>query len=195
MEEVITALEGFAYPENNQQRIDCEIAVRELRKQNPKLFLFHMSECLNNKDVKTNARFVAGILFKNTVLNTSKDEVLDKLWFKMSGEERDTMKRSLFKALVCNNKNVMRSAGFAISAVAVLEIPNGQSLDIIDILYENSRHHLDNIKEVSLSTFKYICEDISSKDLQKEQADLIVNTCVKLLKENSANPKNLFNII
>ena len=191
MEEVIALLEGLAYPKSNEQRKSCENKLSELRKQDPKIFLYYMSECLNNEDVKINSRYLSGIIFKNSVLNISKEDECDRLWYNMSDDERDILKTSLLKALACDNKDVMRATGSAISAVAKLEIPYGQWLDIIDILCNNTSHQLDNIREASLLTLGYICEELSSKDLQREQADYVISASLQSLKANPASPKDL----
>ena len=159
------------------------------------MFLYFMSECLKNEGVKPNARHLSGILFKNTVLNKTQSEECDRLWYNMSDDERETLKTSLLGALACDESCVMRAAGSAISAVALLEIPYGQWLDLIDTLCKNINHDLDYIREASLLTLGYICEELSKEHLQKEQADYIISAFLQSLKDNHANPKHIVQTI
>lgn len=154
-----------------------------------------MSECLKDEKYRPNARHLSGILFKNTVLNTTKDNECDRLWNKMADDERDTLKNSLLEALACENKDVMRAAGSAISAVALLEIPQNRWLDVIDKLCNNITHELDYIRQASLLTLGYICEELSRENLKKEQADYVISAFLQSLKVNYKNNEDIIRTI
>jgi len=120
------------------------------------MFLYYTSECLKKIELKVNARHLAGILFKNTVLNTTKDEEIEELWYKLSDDEREALKTSLLEALGSDEYNVIRAAGSCISAICQLEIPHDRWLNVINILCENIGHELPNIRQASLLTLGYI---------------------------------------
>jgi len=98
------------------------------------MFLYHTMECLKDSTLRDNSRHLAGILFKNTILNTTKDEECDQIWEKMTEEQRELLKNGSLEALGDSNLNVIRAAGSCISAICIHEIPNKRWLEVLELL-------------------------------------------------------------
>lgn len=118
--------------------------------------MYYTSEVLKNPAENSAARHLAGILFKNTVLNTTKDIQCVALWAQMQENERDTLKNSLIETLGDQDKAVIRAAGSCIAAIASLDIPAGQWNNLIEYLCGYIQHDLENIRQASLLTLGYI---------------------------------------
>ena len=143
-----------------------------------------MVEVLKDESVHKNARSLAGILFKNTVLNTTKDEEWEEVWNKMTNDKKDVLKQGLLESLASIEKDVIRAAGSSISALCLMEIPHDNWLEIIDILCTNVDHEDTKVRYASLLTLGYIWEELLAKEIQKPQVDLIVSAFLGSFENN-----------
>jgi importin subunit beta-1 len=155
------------------------------------MFLYYISECLKNPDLEVAPRSLAGILFKNTVLNTTKDDECHELWYNMTAEERDTLKNSLLEALGDLDSNIIRSAATAISAVCFLEIPQNRWPEVLEILCTNIQHEMEHIRQASLLTLGYICEELAKGELKKEQSDFVISAFLDSVDKNQDNTETM----
>ena len=142
---------------------------------------------LKDCSLRDEARHLAGILFKNTVLNKTHDEQCNNLWENLQEDQKDALKNGLLEALGSDKMNVMRAAASAISAVCILEIPHGRWLKVIDILCSNSNHEDMNIRHASILTLGYMCEELYANELSKEYVDIIITAFLESLQENYEN--------
>jgi importin subunit beta-1 len=141
-------------------------------------------EVLKSSQAKPAARQLAGIVFKNTILNTTKDEGLYNLWEDMNEEQRDNLKTSSLEALMSEEKDVVRAAASAVTSICIKEIPYGRWLNVIEVLCSNTAHDDFKIKYASLVTLGYICEELRTEELQKEQSDYIISAFFESLEQN-----------
>ena len=63
-EDIGAILTGWAKPKSNEERLSNESKIREFKSQDPLLFIYTMSEQLNNSDLDVSGRHLAGVLFK-----------------------------------------------------------------------------------------------------------------------------------
>ena len=148
------------------------------------MFLYSCSQALNNHSIHEDARQLAGILFKNTVANSTKDEEWEDLWFKMNQEQRDNLKDGLLEALGSNKDNIVRAAASCIAAVCVLEFPKNQWLDLLNTLCNNASHEVVNYRGASIITLGYICEELLPNEIKKEDSDIIISAFIESLDNN-----------
>lgn len=145
-------------------------------------------EILKDENIKVNARYMAGILFKNALLNKTKDDNLVDLWGRLNEDQKETLKLGLLEALGSNEPDIIRAAGLSISTVCVLEIPQQRWLNIFDILCPNCKHEDPNVRQASLLTLGYICEDLMSHELEKKSSDYIISAFLESLENNYESP-------
>jgi len=140
-------------------------------------FLFDSIHCLSQEDLPSAARLMASILFKNAVLNNTKDELLEGLWFTVSERDRNEIKEAILFNLDNEDKDVRRGAGFCVAAIASLEIPQGQWLNIIEVLAQQIQHDSRNIRLASLQTLGFICEELETDEEKIEETtkDIIIS--------------------
>lgn len=141
-------------------------------------------EVLKNNEAKPAARQLAGIVFKNTILNTTRDEGIDDLWDEMNEDQRENLKTSSLEALISDDKDVVRAAASAVTSLCIKEIPHGRWLNVIEVLCSNTTHSDFNIRFASLVTLGYICEELRTEELQKQQADYIISAFFESLAQN-----------
>ena len=79
--------------------------------------MYATMEVLKNEDCKVQCRQLAGIIFKNTLLNNHNGEECADLWKVMSTEQRDMLKENSLIALLNEDKSIIRAAATALSAI------------------------------------------------------------------------------
>ena len=146
--------------------------------------MYYCIQQLNNPDLKNNARQMAGILFKNTVLNSTKDIQWEDIWNKMDEEQHETLKDGLLEALGANDEAIVRSAASGISAIWSLEFPKKKWLNVLDTLCLNATNEELSFRFASLQTLGYIWEELMPNDFEKKYSDIIISAFIDSLEKN-----------
>lgn len=148
------------------------------------MFLYQTMECLRDENLNVAARQMAGILFKNTIFNTTKDIECEGLWDKLSEDQRDSLKTGSLEALGNTDLNVVRAAASCISSMCVVEFPKGRWLNVLEILCSNSDHDQREIRYASLVTLGYICEELMPEEISKEYSDYVITSFLDSLEKH-----------
>lgn len=153
------------------------------------MFMYYCTEQINNKSLSNEARHLAGILFKNTVLNTTKDKEWEDVWCKMDDQQQETLKDGLLEALGSDNEGIVRAAASGISAVWSLEFPKKKWLNVLQTLCMNATNKVLSFRFASLQTLGYICEELMPNDFEKEYSDIIISAFIESLEKNKEHEK------
>ena len=146
-----------------------------------------MMECLKDESLRVNSRHLAGILFKNTILNTTKDEEWEGVWEKLSDTQQEALKTGSLEALGSSDMNVIRAAASCISAICIMEVPKKKWLEVLNILCTNSNHDALEVRHASLLTLGYICEELMPNELDKNSSDYVITAFLESLELNSSD--------
>lgn len=182
-EDIEHVLRACAVPKNNEDRLNNEKKIREFKKQNPEQFVYTMSEQLNNTNLDESSRHLAGVLFKNSV----KAGEPEAFWFMLPNDAREELKTRILAPLADNSPSVRLSACSCVSTVACLELLKGQWAEIVSNLCSNSYNEDEKIKQSSLKTLGYICEELESHILDKEQTNLVITALLEALVSNTGH--------
>lgn len=142
-------------------------------------------EVLKNDKCNPNTRHLAGIIFKNTLLNATQLPELENLWANMNKDQQDLLKESSLASLLSEDKNIIRSASSALSAICIYEIPKGSWLDVMETLSANTTHEDENVRYASLVALGYVCEELRENELQKKESELVISAFMESLENNS----------
>lgn len=152
------------------------------------MFLYSMMECLKNEEMRIQSRHLAGILFKNTILNTTKDEECEDVWKRLTSEQQESLKLGSLEALGSSDLNVIRAAASCISAICIMEIPHKRWLEVLNILCTNSNHETLEVRHASLLTLGYICEELMVNELDKSSSEYVITAFLESLEVNESHP-------
>ncbi|XP_012254098.1 importin subunit beta-1 isoform X2 [Athalia rosae] len=147
-------------------------------------FIRHLSGVLVTGGASTVARMAAGLQLKNQL--TSKDPALksqyQQRWLAIPAESRDYIKKNILGALGTEN-NRPSSAAQCVAYVAVAELPVGQWSNLIPVLVNNvtDANSTEMMKEATLETIGYICQDIDSEVLVS-QSNQILTAIIHCMK-------------
>jgi len=179
-EDIRVILRGCIEARSDEERVANENKIRSIKESDPQGFLNEMTQQLNNADLPEGARHLTGILFKNTI--KAGDE--QPFWFSLSFEIREELKQRILAPLADESRSVRLSACSCVATVACLELPKNQWGDIIELLCTNSEAEDLKIRESSLITLGYICEEIEGEVLGKYNTNLVISALLQSLEKN-----------
>jgi importin subunit beta-1 len=103
---------------------------------------------------------MACLVCKNLISNRSNDSKYADLWVNLEPVFKVNAKTAILSNLVCPSPLVRSQVASLVAAIARIEIPRGEWLELISILCNNATHQEEHIKLASLQTIGCICEEI-----------------------------------
>lgn len=152
-------------------------------------YLRTLSDVLHHAGNSPVARMAAGLQLKN--LLTAKDATLKSQyqarWLSLPEDIRLYVKKNILGTLGTETGRPS-SAAQCIAVVAIAELPGGQWSDLIDILVNNviAENSTEMLKESSLETIGYICQDIEQAVLV-ERANKILTAIIHGMRSNETS--------
>jgi len=128
-------------------------------------------------------RQMASIIFKNFIINRSKDAKFDNYWINLDSEFKNQIKMAVLATLASPKTLVRNQIANILASIASIEIPRKEWDELIPNLCENSTSDDINIKLASLTTLGYICEELYPEDLN----DHLKNNIILALTNNINN--------
>ena len=86
----------------------------------------------------------------------------------MPGDFKEQIKQAILYSLATPSSVVRGQVAVLISTIARIEIPRKEWLELIPNLCSNSGNESIDIRNASLQTLEYICEEISPDDINAE---------------------------
>ena len=163
-------------------RRGAEQEIRNLRDTDPRKFMATLTREIANEALPTGSRQMACIIFKNFIINRSKDSKYENYWINLAKQFKEQIKEAILATLASNEVLVRNQVSVVISAIASIEIPRGEWDALIPNLCVNAEHTIYNIRLASLTTLGYICEEIHPEDIN----DALKNSIIVALTNNIA---------
>jgi len=117
---------------------------------------------------------MASIIFKNFIINRSKDEKYDQYWVNLDTEFKSQIKMAILATLASPKALVRGQIANVLASIASIEIPRKEWDDLVPNLCNNSTSEDINIKLASLTTLGYICEELHPDDLNNNTKNNII---------------------
>ena len=171
-EEVVALL--LAAQQGNKDALD---SLDEGKAQNYANFVSILGGIMADESKHYNVRSLAALHLKNAFVsdNSEVQEYMIELYDNLSLDAKAEVKNLAFASFSAPEDVVRRSAAQVISAVAQIELPRGQGLDVIPALAEEVTSTSDNLrKDGALSALGYICQQVTRTNALEDQANLIL---------------------
>uniref|UniRef100_A0A8C4QZJ4 Karyopherin (importin) beta 1 n=1 Tax=Eptatretus burgeri TaxID=7764 RepID=A0A8C4QZJ4_EPTBU len=158
--------------------------------ENLPAFLMELCKVLANPTNSQVARMAAGIQIKNSL--TSKDQEIktrhQQRWLSVDAASRSQMKSCVIQTLGTEAYRPS-SAAQCIAGIACAEIPVDQWPDLIPQLTANVTNisSTEQMKEATLETIGYICQDIEPEHLQLKANQILTAIIQGMRKEEPNN--------
>ena len=166
--------------QNPSTRAEAEKRLEVLQTSHPYELFPGLAMILANDSIPPVARQLAGLVLKNSFAGAkdgARDKQCKERWMALSqaGEPGRLIKQGIVSTLTTSSDVVARrTAAQVISAIAVIELPQGQWLDLVDpILVTAFTKATDVLSKASvLICLAYISEELTSRELTIPQPSI-----------------------
>ncbi|KAK6943445.1 Importin-beta, N-terminal domain [Dillenia turbinata] len=164
-------------------RTDAENGLRQFQEQNLPAFLLSLSVELANNEKPIESRKLAGIVLKNSLdaKESARKEQLVQQWVAIDGSVKSQVKELLLRTLWSSVPEARHTSAQVIAKVASIEIPRKQWPELIGSLLLNmtQQDSLAALKQATLETLGYVCEEISHEDLAQDEVNSVLTAVVQ----------------
>jgi len=171
-------------------RLQAEKVLADADKANPALFLQLLCAELSSEEKPAFSRRLAGLIMKNAL--SAKDEQrklqLVQKWLNLDQSIKLQIKEGVLKTLASPEVQARQASAQLIAKIAHIELPRNLWGDLIQILLNNMQQNVDVLKQSTLESLGYICEEIDA-DVLKLQANAILTAVCKGVKDNNNDIK------
>uniref|UniRef100_A0A1D1XRF9 Importin subunit beta-1 n=1 Tax=Anthurium amnicola TaxID=1678845 RepID=A0A1D1XRF9_9ARAE len=172
-------------------RVAAEERLRQFQEQNLALFLLSLSAELSSDVKPPETRRLAGIILKNSLdaKDAIRKEQLTQQWVKVDQLTKAQIKESLMQTLPTSVSEARHTSTQVIAKIASIEIPRREWPDLIGRLLSNMRQQNASavLKQATLETLGYVCEEISPKDLEQDQVNSVLTAVVQGMSQLEQN--------
>lgn len=178
---------------NATERTEAEAKLRQFQGQNLPGFLLSLSVELSNDGKPTESRRLAGIVLKNSLdaKDASRKEKLTKQWVYTDASVKSQIKVLLVSTLGSAVHEARQTASQVIAKIASIEIPQKAWPELIGTLLLNMTQ-LDRpapLKQATLETLGYVCEEISHNDLEQNEVNSVLTAVVQGMNVTQQSPE------
>lgn len=191
---------------DGQVRTAAEQTLKQFQEQNLPLFLLSLSVELSNDQKPPESRRLAGIILKNSLdaKDSIKKEELAQRWVSIDPSIKGQIKESLLQTLRSSVSEARHTSSQVIAKVACIEIPRREWPNLIEQLLLNMRQQAvpESLKQATLETLGYVCEEVSYKDLEQNEVNAVLTAVVQGMTQSEhsfevrlAAVKSLYNAL
>ncbi|KAM7268122.1 hypothetical protein ACFE04_010288 [Oxalis oulophora] len=179
----------------NAQSIDATVrnqaeeSLKLFQDQNLPSFFLSLSGELSNDDKPVESRKLAGLILKNALdakEQHRKFELVQK-WLALDPNVKTQIKGCLLKTLSSPVPDARSTASQVIAKVAGIELPQKQWPELIGSLLSNAPQQPIHVKQATLETLGYLCEEISPDILDQDHVNKILTAVVQGMNATEGN--------
>ncbi|KAJ4970934.1 hypothetical protein NE237_004033 [Protea cynaroides] len=164
-------------------RSEAEGNLRQFQEQNLPAFFLSLSVELSNDGKPPESRRLAGIVLKNSLdaKEAPRKEQLVQQWVAMDASVKLQIKDLLLRTLGSSVSEARHTSSQVIAKIASIEIPRKEWPELIAALLNNmtQQDRPATLKQATLETLGYVCEEISDQDLVQDEVNSILTAVVQ----------------
>lgn len=183
-----------------ETRTKAETVLKEAEEKNFSTYLVTLTDHLAGNDNNPESRRLAGLIIKNALhsRDSSVRAHLTERWLHSVDEQSKThIRHALLRALSATAQEARRAAAQAIAKVAAIDVTRPGAWDsLINDLLTTCNSPEDHVKQASLESLGYICEEASSvsdnslENALAEQSNQILTAVVQGMSYNGGSNSN-----
>ncbi|XP_077212511.1 ARM repeat superfamily protein [Tasmannia lanceolata] len=179
----------------NAQAVDgtvrkhAEESLKQFQDQNLPVFLLSLSGELANNEKPVDSRKLAGLILKNTLdakEQHRKFELVQR-WLSLDTAVKAQIKAYLLQTLSSPVPDARSTASQVIAKIAGIELPHSQWPELIGSLLSNIHQVPPHLKQATLETLGYLCEEVSSDVVDQDQVNKILTAVVQGMNSSETN--------
>ncbi|PQQ04273.1 importin subunit beta-1 [Prunus yedoensis var. nudiflora] len=179
----------------NAQAIDgtvrkhAEESLKQFQEQDLPLFLLSLSRELANEERPVESRKLAGLILKNALDAKEQHRKLDLVqrWLALETSVKTQIKMCLLQTLSSPVSDARSTTSQVIAKVAGIELPQKQWPELIGSLLSNIHQLPAHVKQATLETLGYLCEEVSPDVMDQDQVNKILTAVVQGMNASEGN--------
>ncbi|KAK1301945.1 Transportin-1 [Acorus calamus] len=179
----------------NAQAVDgtvrkhAEQNLKQFQEQNLPGFLLSLSGELANNDKPVDSRKLAGLILKNTLDAKEQHRKFELVqgWLSLDAAVKAQIKGCLLQTLSSHVLDARSTASQVIAKIASIELPHKQWPELIGSLLSNIHQLPAHVKQATLETLGYICEEVSPDAIDQDQVNKILTAVVQGMNSSEAS--------
>ncbi|KAL0347508.1 UNVERIFIED_CONTAM: Importin subunit beta-1 [Sesamum calycinum] len=172
-------------------RNEAETTLSQFRDQNLPGFLLSLSVELANDGKPTESRRLAGIILKNSLdaKDAARKDQLVQQWVAIDISFKSQIKHSLLTTLGSSVREASHTAAQVVAKIASIEVPRKEWPELVGLLLANMTQpdRPASLKQATLETLGYVCEEISNEDLVQDEVNAILTAVVQGMNVSEQN--------
>jgi len=179
----------------NAQAVDggvrkhAEESLKQFQEQNLPAFLLSLSGELANNEKPVDSRKLAGLILKNALdakEQHRKFELVQR-WLSLDVAVKNQIKTCLLQTLSSPVPDARSTASQVIAKVAGIELPQRQWPELIGSLLSNIHQLPGHVKQATLETLGYLCEEVSPDVVDQDHVNKILTAVVQGMNATEGN--------
>ncbi|KAG0448375.1 hypothetical protein HPP92_027870 [Vanilla planifolia] len=171
----------------NAQSIDATVrkhaeeSLAQYQDQNLPSFLLSLSGELANNEKPVDSRKLAGLILKNALdaKEQHRKSELAQRWLSLDVSVKAQVKGFLLQTLSSPVPDARSTASQVIAKIAGIELPQQQWPELIGVLLSNIHQLQPHVKQATLETLGYLCEEVSHEVVDQDQVNKILTAVVQ----------------
>ncbi|KAM4068688.1 hypothetical protein ACB094_12G032000 [Castanea mollissima] len=179
----------------NAQSIDgnvrkhAEDSIKQFQEQNLPSFLLSLSGELANDDKPVESRKLAGLILKNALDAKEQHRKFELVqsWVTLDSAVKAQIRTCLLQTLSSAVSDARSTASQVIAKIAGIELPQKQWPELIVSLLSNIHQQAANVRQATLETLGYLCEEVSPNVVDQDQVNKILTAVVQGMNASEGN--------
>ncbi|XP_078428286.1 ARM repeat superfamily protein [Wolffia australiana] len=179
----------------NAQSVDSAVRnlaeenLKQFQEQNLSAFVLSLSTELANNEKPVDSRKLAGLILKNALDAKEHHRRLEltQRWLSLDAAIKGQVKSCLMQTLFSLVVDARSTASQVIAKIASIELPHQQWPELIDSLLANVHQPQPHVKQATLDTLGYLCEEVSSDVVDQDQVNKILTAVVQGMTVGEGN--------
>ncbi|KAK6117740.1 hypothetical protein DH2020_048529 [Rehmannia glutinosa] len=170
-------------------RKHAEETLKQFQEQNLPGFLLSLSGELANEEKPVESRKLAGLILKNALdakEQHRKFELVQR-WLSLDAAVKSQIKACLLQTLSSTASDARSTASQVIAKVAGIELPQKQWPELIGSLLSNVHQVPPHVKQATLETLGYLCEEVVPDVVDQDQVNKILTAVVQGMSSTEGN--------
>ncbi|KAL5989446.1 Importin subunit beta-1 [Asimina triloba] len=170
-------------------RKQAEESLKQFQDQNLPSFLLSLAGELANNDKPADSRKLAGLILKNALdaKEPHRKFELVQRWLALDVAVKSQIKGCLLQTLSSPVPDARSPASQVIAKIAGIELPHNQWSDLIASLLSNIPQLHGYVKQATLETLGYLCEEVSTDVVDQDQVNKILTAVVQGMNSSEGN--------
>ncbi|XP_033508776.1 importin subunit beta-1-like [Nicotiana tomentosiformis] len=179
----------------NAQSVDsavrkhAEETLKQFQEQNLPGFLLSLSGELASDDKPVDGRKLAGLVLKNALDAKEQHRKFELVqgWLALDAAVKNQIKTCLLQTLSSPVSDAHSTASQVIAKVAGIELPQKQWPELVGSLLSSIHQVPAHVKQATLETLGYLCEEVSPDVLDQDQVNKILTAVVQGMNAEEGN--------